>query len=544
MTNDEAAVTPAASPVMNRWLVVIGAILIQLCLGAIYAWSVFTPPLRAQELFTEDFAFRSELQEGAPSALLSEAFRYKGEAPAEDKATGPELSTEAQLAVVEADKVWKLTDGEETYTIKVVETYEAQEGSAERTKVEKLKFFRDGKYNFSATQTQVIFAVGLATFALVMILAGRWQAKVGPTLVARIGGVVLGIGYVLGGVACRTLSGTEAFWAILVTVGLIGGAGIGLAYVVPIAVGVKWFPDRKGMITGLAVAGFGFGALIWIYLGQGLPAWTGIETSGLIKTAGVANVFLTYGIAFLVLVLVGSIWMKNPPTGWKPAGWEPATAGAAATGTGVQFEPPQMLRTPQFYMLWVMFIFGALAGLMVIGIIKLFGIDALQANGMDPKTASATAGTAMALFYALANGLGRIVWGTLSDKLGRRMSLVLMMSIQGIVMLVFFHMGGTVGLLFLGAALIGFNFGGNFALFPAATADYFGNKNVGANYGWMFTAYGVGGIVGPIMAGLFKDAGAAKGVDAWFPAFIIAGIACLVAAGIGLALKPPASKRA
>lgn len=431
---------------MNRSMVVVGAILIQLCLGAIYAWSVFTPALKADP------------------------------------------------------------------------------------------------FKFSATQTQIIFAVGLATFALVMILAGRWQATVGPTTVARLGGIVLGVGYVLGGFATRAMTGDAAFWALLVTIGLIGGAGIGLAYVVPIAVGVKWFPDRKGMITGLAVAGFGFGALIWIYLGQGLPSWTGIKTDGLIKTAGVANVFLIYGVAFAILVLVGSVWMKNPPEGWQPAGWAPPVttgAAAAASGAGKQFEPRQMLGTPQFYMLWAMFIFGALAGLMVIGIIKLFGIDALKANGMTAEEASIKAGTAMALFYALANGIGRIVWGMVSDKLGRKLSLVIMMTAQGIVMLLFFYMGGTPGLLFLGAALIGFNFGGNFALFPAATADYFGNKNVGKNYGWMFTAYGVGGIVGPIMAGIFKDAGAESGVNAWFPAFIIAGIACLVAAAIGLALKPP-----
>jgi len=302
-----------------------------------------------------------------------------------------------------------------------------------------------------------------------------------------------------------------------------------------------------------AVAGFGFGALIWIYLGQGLPAWTGLQTTGLLKSLGVANVFLIYGIAFFALVMIGSVWMKDPPAGWSPPNWSPATAGTAAAGTGRQFESRQMLATPQFYMLWFMFIVGALAGLMVIGIIKLFGIDALQARaGLSYEQASLTAGTAMALFYALANGLGRIVWGTVSDALGRKRSLVLMLGVQGVVMLLFFYMGGSVALLYVGAALIGFNFGGNFALFPAATADYFGNRNVGKNYGWMFTAYGVGGIVGPIMAGRFRDAGAAAvqaattqtdklaaALDAWFPAFIIAGCACLLAALVGLALRPP-----
>jgi MFS family permease len=114
-----------------------------------------------------------------------------------------------------------------------------------------------------------------------------------------------------------------------------------------------------------------------------------------------------------------------------------------------------------------------------------------------------------------------------------------MMAIQGIVMIAFFYMGGKPILLYIGAALIGFNFGGNFALFPAATADFFGNKNVGKNYGWMFTAYGVGGIAGPIMAGKFGDLVASRGVTAWQSAFVIAGVACLVAAAIGLMLKAP-----
>ena len=429
-----AAVAAAATPteaVMNRWLVVVGAILIQLCLGAIYAWSVFTPSLQA-----------------AP-------------------------------------------------------------------------------FGFTTTQTQWVFAVGLATFAGVMVLAGKWQAKAGPTVVARTGGLVLGAGYVL-----AKFVGTS-FAGLLITIGLIGGAGIGLAYVVPIAVGVKWFPERKGMITGLAVAGFGFGALIWVKLAG---AW-----GHLIESHGVSNVFMYYGIAFFALIMLGSVWMKNPPKGWAPGGRSKASAGGQATvGTGVSFESRQMLATPQFYMLWVMFIFGALAGLMVIGIIKLFGIDALQARaGMSAAQASAAAGTAMAVFYAIFNGLGRIVWGIASDKIGRQTSLTLMLGIQGVMMLLFFYMGGTPALLCLGAAVIGFNFGGNFALFPAATADYFGNKNVGTNYGWMFTAYGVGGIVGPIMAGVFKDRGAELGVNAWHAPFIIAGIACLAAAGLGLMLKAP-----
>ena len=165
----------AGEKTINRWMVVVGALVIQLCLGAIYAWSVFTPKLKA--------------------------------------------------AVA------------------------------------------DGGFGFTATQTQVVFSVGLATFAVVMVLAGRWQAKIGPRLVALTGGILLGIGYIL----AKFLGG--AFIGQVICIGLIGGAGIGLAYVCPIAVGMKWFPDKKGMISGLAVAGFGFGALLWVKLaGQ----WAGL----------------------------------------------------------------------------------------------------------------------------------------------------------------------------------------------------------------------------------------------------------------------------
>ena len=416
---------------MNRWLVVLGAILIQLSLGAIYAWSAFTPALT------------------------------------------------------------------------------------------------DAPYNFTKTQTQWIFGVGLATFAVVMVVAGRMQSRIAPRQLAALGGIVLGLGY-----AAARFAGTS-FWGHLIAIGLVGGAGIGLAYVVPIAVGVKWFPDKKGMLTGLAVAGFGFGALIWIKLAG---SW-----GHLIDQLGVANVFLAYGAAFALLVLIGSIWMVNPPEGYRPAGWQPPapTGGAAATGA-LNLGSAEMLATPQFYMLWLMFIAGAMAGLMVIGCISLFANEALQSRGLSADAAKAAAGTAWGVFGALANGLGRIIWGMVSDRLGRKFSLFLMLALQGVVMLLFYQMGFRTGLLYLGAAIIGFNFGGNFALFPAATADFFGNKTVGANYGWVFTAYGVGGIVGPYLGGLFGDMAKTSGqISSWATPFTIAGIACLVAAVLALLLRPP-----
>jgi sugar phosphate permease len=347
-----------------------------------------------------------------------------------------------------------------------------------------------------------------------------------------IGGIVLGIGYVLAGLLGRS------FAAQLIFIGIVGGAGIGLAYVVPIAVGVKWFPDKKGMIAGLAVAGFGFGATLWVKLAG---SWFGglLNTTSLFGLPGVQSVFFIYGIVFAVLVLIGSIVMVNPPGGWQPKGWVPPEASTTKATGDVELTSNEMLKTPQYYMLWLMFIGSALAGLMVIYCIRLFGIDALQSSGVasDYKVAGVMAGTAMA-WYAILNGLGRIVWGTVSDKIGRKWALILMCALQGVIMLLFFKMGQSEIGLIIGACIIGFNFGGNFALFPAATADFFGNKNVGTNYGWVFTAYGVAGIAGPQVAGYFKDAAQGGDVGAWWTPFVIAAVSCFVAAVIGFMLKP------
>ncbi|HKQ48112.1 MAG TPA: OFA family MFS transporter [Phycisphaerae bacterium] len=439
---------------MNRWWVVVGAVLIQLSLGAIYAWSVFT------------------------KALMKPPF------------------------------------------------------------------------NFSETRTQVIFSFALATFALFTILAGRWQVRYGPTCVVRWGGALLAVGYVAAGLVERVLPG-HLFAGMLVTIGLIGGAGIGMAYVVPIACGVKWFPDKKGLVTGLAVAGFGFGALIWIKL-----AAPGVG-SLLVRLGGVSNVLIVYGLIYFLLVMIGSVWVKNPPAGWAPEGWC-ATPAMAAQRATPDFETGQMLATPQFWMLWVMYVCAALPGLMVIGIIQLFASDALQArSGVSVELAAATAATAAGVFLPILNGLGRIAWGYISDAIGRKAAMVLMFLLQGGTQLAFFYMGGTTALLFIGTASVGFNFGGALALFPVVTADLFGSRNVGRNYGWMFTAYGVAGIAGPIMAGVFKTAGRAAvegaadsaaalnaAMNSWYPAFVIAGVACLVAAMIGLMLKTPSVREA
>ena len=432
--------------VMNRWVIVIGAIMIQVALGAIYAWSAFT------------------------GALQSDAF------------------------------------------------------------------------GFSKTETQAIFSAGLATFAIFTIIGGRLQKKYGPRKIALLGGVFLGLGYILA-------SFVGANFALkLLLLGIMGGAGIGLGYVVPIAVGVKWFPDKKGLVSGLAVAGFGFGAFIWILMAKppsvlGINGFLTIAENASYTIPMVDNVFLLYGIAFLVLVVIGSLVMVNPPSGWLPKGYKPPEESKSDKKKFLtDLKPKEMLKTRQFYLLWMMFFIGALAGLMVIGNIQNFAnsaTDGFAATGSGfEKQAADIAVIGAAVCLPIFNGLGRVVWGKLSDNLGRKKSIIAMCIFQGIMMLSFFYTTVNPLFFYVAAALIGFNFGANFALFPAATADSFGSENVGLNYGFIFTSYGVGGIVGPILAGMVKDAGLS-----YMYAFIPAAILCFVAAGLALIYKPHVSKK-
>ena len=392
-----------------------------------------------------------------------------------------------------------------------------------------------GVYAFSASQTAWVFSASLATFAIVMVLAGRILPKTGPRTLAVAGGLLLGLGYVIGGFF------GQSFWVQLFSVGIVSGVGIGLAYVVPIAVCVKWFPDKKGMITGLAVAGFGFGATIWVKMAG---SWFGglLNTTSVFGLPGVQSVFVIYGITFFLLVLLGSAVMVNPPEGYVPSGWTPPSEEKGDHGA-VEYRARDMLRTHQFYMLWTAFMFAGIAGLMVIYCIKLFGIDALEHNGV--ANAGAITGTAMA-WYAIFNGLGRIAWGSISDRLGRKNTIVLMSALQGMTMLATYHVFISFGMVYgfiFAAALIGFNYGGSFALFPAITADYFGNKSVGSNYGWVFTAYGVAGLAGPLLAGYFKDtAEGSLQPSVWMTPFIIAGVVCLMGALLMSFAKRPALK--
>ncbi|MHA1680705.1 MAG: L-lactate MFS transporter [Promethearchaeota archaeon] len=374
-------------------------------------------------------------------------------------------------------------------------------------------------YSTDATSALMPFAIALLTFAIVMIFAGRWQDKVGPKIVALTGGVVLTGGYIISGIIAPFTN----VWGIVVTYGVIGGGGIGLAYVCPIAAASKWFPDMKGLINGLAVAGFGAGGFIFNLVFNLLL--------GASPDAGSLSAnFIISGLIIGVMVILGSLVLKNPPEGYKPEGWNPPVKKAEDGSVILEnWTPKEMVKTPTYWLLWIMFIFSAICGLMVIGNYKGYG-------GSISAAATASAATIGGI-AALFNGLGRVFWGKMSDSLGRTKAMKIMFGIQGVAMVIFALVPNFVVWIILVQVLY-FCFGGNFSMFPSATGEYFGTKNLGSNYGLVFTAYGIAGIVGAIAASPMLQAMGGN----YLGYFMLFAVLSLVALGISFITKPPKRK--
>jgi len=396
------------------------------------------------------------------------------------------------------------------------------------------------EFGWSRATTQWAFSIALLTFAIVMIPAGRLQDRIGPRKVATIGGVLLGFSFLLGSVL---VAGSRP-WALYLTYGILGGAGIGFAYVCPIAAAVKWFPDKKGLITGLAVAGFGAGALFFAGPASTLllPPGESGEAMGisqiLLVGLGVAKgggfgigwkaFFILHGVVCMAAVVLGAVLLRNPPEGWRPPGWDPAKSQSASQADQSWQE---MLNTPLAFMLWLTFIFGATSGLMAIGQWKPMMGAILQGKTFAPAWMGGFGRFIEPVgILAIFNALGRIFWGRISDLIGRPRAMMIMFLAQGMAFMLLVSVESHVAI-FLASAWVGLNFGGNFALFPSATADYFGTRNLGMNYGWIFTAYGVAGILGPVVGGVLFDV-----TKQYVMAFVFAGILCFVAAGCSVIL--------
>ncbi len=392
----------------NRWLVVVGAVIVQFCLGALYTWSVFQKPIQ-------------------------EAFGW------------------------------------------------------------------------SAPDVSLAFSINLAMIPFFMILAGRQLNRFGPTKMVIAGALVLSTGLFIA-------SQTSSLAMLYIGYGVFGGAGIGIAYGIPIATCVRWFPDKRGMISGLAVAGFGLGSVFYA------PVAT-----YLVGIYGPFTTFFVQAIYTIIGVSIGGKLMKAAPEGYVPDGFN---AAANSSSSNYNFRPNEMLRTPQYYFLLIMYTFANIAGLMIIAHASPIG---QQVAGLSPLQAGS-----IVSILAIVNTIGRMFWGTLSDKIGRMRVVFIMYLISALTM---FGMNslGSFWLYALGVSLIAFCFGGAMGTFPSIAADYYGAKFVSSNYGFIFLAYSGGALIGPRLAAVVVESSGGN----YQAAFTITGILCSIGAVMALFSKKP-----
>jgi OFA family oxalate/formate antiporter-like MFS transporter len=354
---------------INRYWILVGAVLIQLCIGGIYTWSLFNQP-------------------------LSDAFG------------------------------WNKSDVFLTYSIAIF------------------------------------------VFAFTTMFAGRLQDRVGPRLVATLGILMYSGGLIL-------TSMVSELWQLYLTYGILAGTGVGFVYVCPLSTLVKWFPTRKGLITGVAVGAFGMGSLVFKSVIQFF-----------IATQGVSQAFLALGLISAFFGLFGASLLRVPTK-------EQTDSTVSRANSDHTFTPSQMIHTRSFKLIWIMFLFASTSGLLVIGMAKDIGV---QLAGLSEEVA-ANAVTIIALF----NAAGRIGWGSLSDKVGRIRVVTAMFIITAIAMSTISLLTLTYISFFVSLAAIAFCFGGFLAVFPTITNEYFGVKNLGANYGIVYQAYGLAALAGPLI---------------------------------------------
>jgi MFS transporter, OFA family, oxalate/formate antiporter len=366
------------------------------------------------------------------------------------------------------------------------------------------------QYGASVSAVNATFSITILTLGFAAFFGGLWMGSSGPRIVAITAGVLYGAGVFLASFA-------ESSLAILyLGYGLIAGIGIGLGYIVPVATLIKWFPDKRGFITGVAVAGFGGGAFVTAFIAEAL-----------VSSIGVFSTFAYLGVVYLVMVVGSALFMKNPPEGWKPEGWDPDTEEGGG-GTDVNYELGDSLKTWQWYALWALLFLNVTAGIAII----------VEAAPMAEEIAGVSAVVAAGLvsIISIANAIGRFGWAWLSDAIGRKWVFFIMFLLQAAL----FFLLPLVSIYFLLAALsfiIVSCYGGGFGTMPAFAADYFGPANVGKIYGLMLTAWGFGGVLGPLLISYILDTSGSYTLAF----YIIAGI-MLISAVVAFIVRPPSEE--
>lgn len=365
----------------------------------------------------------------------------------------------------------------------------------------------DALFNWPATHGTLAYALLLLLLTVGSTLGGKLLEKFNhPRPVIILGGLVLGIGFFL---AMFTTEATP--WLLWLSYGILGGIGMGLAYTTTIATCQKWFPDKRGMVTGIIVSALGFGGLVF----------TGIAET-LIKQYTVLTTFAIFSVLFVIVTVVGSLFINNPPEGYKPANWTPPSA--SSTMNTHQFKPSEVLRTPQFYLVTIVLMLATAAGSMMIPMAKILGLQ--PESGLTKEAA-----VAGVMIISACNSFGRLFWGWASDKLGRKRTIILLMVIAGLSIVGVSFVTGYLMLAVI--AVIGFSYGGFLGVFPALTADFWGGKNVATNYGMVLLGFGVGAVASSYIVAYLSQ------TKAFSTAFLIAGIAAVVGIVIMSFIKIP-----
>jgi OFA family oxalate/formate antiporter-like MFS transporter len=363
----------------NRWLPVVGGVLMNLALGSLYAWSVFVPPLEQE-------------------------------------------------------------------------------------------------FGWSRAETSWVYTIAVVCFALTFIAAGRIQDKKGPRICAFLGGLLVSVGFFLA-------SFTTSLVTLYVFFGVIVGIGNGFGYSAPMPVGSKWFPDKRGLVVGLLVGGYGGGQAIF---GTIARFW-------MIPDLGWRTTFQLLAAVFFVMTMIGTALIRNPPPGYRPPNWTPPSAAVAARS---EYTTREMLATPTFYFLWIAYCLGTTAGQMTISQLVPFA----TAAGLGASVA-----TISLVVSSLGNVGGRILSGWMSDKLGRLRTLKTMVLLSAVAMPSLFLLREQVLPFYMLVALVYWCYGTQLSVFASTTADLYGTKSLGLNYGVLFTAWGAAGILGPSIAGRVYD---------------------------------------
>jgi len=366
-----------------------------------------------------------------------------------------------------------------------------------------------GGFGWTKTAAAMPYSIAIGFFAIMMIPAGRLQDKFGPRVVASIGALLTGLGLIVTG-----FSSPENALPAIIGFGVMAGTGIGFGYASATPAAVKWFPpEKKGLITGIVVSGFGLASVYIAPLSRHLLGAYGVNSS-----------FIILGAAFAIITLIITQFMKNPPAPAKSL--KPQSAAAAKRV--VDFTWREMLKSPTFYLLWIEFTCGAMAGLMIIG--HLAKIVAVQSGN------AIQIGFIFVALLAIFNAGGRLVMGMVSDYIGRLKAILIVCLSQAIMMFFFYRLSTITGFI-IGSAFVGFSYGACLSLFPSTCADYWGTKNLGLNYGILFTAYGVGGVFGPILAGRIADS-----TGSYAMAYTISAALMILAAILTFFTKAPGEK--